>query len=616
MYVSDVTGLDYAWGFQMDGVRATRARYPNGNVELPERQEESGNPQGVQLIPGSSASWTPPDLSKQGTQTYVTNTNPSQMRNYSDYGFQEYMVGINGPCDIYDPPVAYWCADGLGSASAFRIPRGVTPHSAVIAPKGGGPDSGLHLPYANPEDAIFNVWRPARWANWMFELEKYDAATNNFTFGKGGFQGARGNNAGGDFFVENVMEEFDYPNEFFFDKRESKMYFYYNGTGSPSDNSEYVVPTVKTAFNLTSGRYNPIKDVTIRGLTITALRYTYMEPHGVPSGGDWALDRMGAIFYEGTENCKFDSNHVTRVDGNGVFVSGYNRNTTITNNEFSWIGGNSMAGWGYTNETAKNPLEGFDGTDGNHPKYTTIVNNLAREIGHYEKQSSFWFQGKVAASIINYNVFFNGPRAGINFNDGFAGGDVLEGNLIFSTCRESGDHGPFNSWDRQPFLTTERNGQPSVQMAWREIRNNFIIDNYNMQEGVDSDDGSAYYHTHDNFLVSGSRGMKSGFAGHDNYHHNNIYAYIKLGFIIGSSQIEGHLDAYYNSTVIMTGTTVGQGEGCSGPGKTIVHDLKIFTPTGNATECGKSPPQSPGTTVAKLPADDEIIGWAKILLRM
>ena len=47
-------------------------------------------------------------------------------------------------------------------------------------------------------------------------------------------------------------------------------------------------------------------------------------------------------------------------------------------------------------------------------------------------------------------VFFNGPRAGINANDGFGGGDDISRNLVFSTCRESGDHGPFNSWDRRP----------------------------------------------------------------------------------------------------------------------------------------------------------------------
>ena len=73
-----------------------------------------------------------------------------------------------------------------------------------------------------------------------------------------------------------------------------------------------------------------------------------------------------------------------------------------------------------------------------------VLRNSAREIGLYEKQSSFYVQAKTALTTIDGNVFFNGPRAGINFNDGFGGGDVIRNNLVFSTCRESGDHGPFN----------------------------------------------------------------------------------------------------------------------------------------------------------------------------
>lgn len=34
---------------------------------------------------------------------------------------------------------------------------------------------------------------------------------------------------GGDFFIENVMEELDYPGEFFFDTRAQKLYLYHNG---------------------------------------------------------------------------------------------------------------------------------------------------------------------------------------------------------------------------------------------------------------------------------------------------------------------------------------------------------------------------------------------------
>ena len=69
-----------------------------------------------------------------------------------------------------------------------------------------------------------------------------------------------------------------------------------------------------------------------------------------------------------------------------------------------------------------------------------------------EKQSSMWFQAKSCSNILDSNIFFNGPRAGINFNDGFGGNSTLRKNLLFNTCRESGDHGPFNSWDRQGMI--------------------------------------------------------------------------------------------------------------------------------------------------------------------
>ena len=58
------------------------------------------------------------------------------------------------------------------------------------------------------------------------------------------------------------------------------------------------------------------------------------------AGGDWALDRIGAIFLQGTENVVMDSCMFDRLDGNGVFVSGYNRNTTVQDSDFSYIGGN------------------------------------------------------------------------------------------------------------------------------------------------------------------------------------------------------------------------------------------------------------------------------------
>ena len=77
-------------------------------------------------------------------------------------------------------------------------------------------------------------------------------------------------------------------------------------------------------------------------------------------------------------------------------VSGYNRNATIRDSDFSYIGGNAIAAWGYTNETASDPgrpgvaienhpAAGVDGTDGNHPQDTRVAGNVIREIGIYKK---------------------------------------------------------------------------------------------------------------------------------------------------------------------------------------------------------------------------------------
>jgi len=205
-------------------------------------------------------------------------------------------------------------------------------------------------------------------------------------------------------------------------------------------------------------------------------------------------------------------------------------------------------------------------------------------------------------------------------NDGFGGGDLLEQNLVFSTCRESGDHGPFNSWDRQPFLTTVRTGEPSMQMEWREIRNNFFVDQYSMQENVDNDDGSGWYYTHDNFFVYGEQGMKNDFGGHDNHHVGNIYAYV--GHALGvCTQLDGHEDVFENNRVVMTGSDVG-GVQCQAPGKTKMGNNQYYTPDGNLTECSKSladwqaagSDNEPNSTVATIPSDSEIISWARDLL--
>eukprot|EP00438_Fugacium_kawagutii_P011917 Skav226414 [mRNA] locus=scaffold3528:13934:24652:+ [translate_table: standard] len=465
--------------------------------------------------------------------------------------FKQYEIGVGGECSIYDPPVSFWCSadpKGGGAVPGAEKPAGVTYKS----PNGPYEHGNWAMEWRCGEDAQFFVWRPARWFNWIFDVAEYDRATNNFTFGRGGHQGARGFPTGGDFFVENVMEELDYPGEFFFDKRTEKLYLFYNGTGAPPTDS-IVAPQVQVLVNITGTQWNPVKGVQVKGLHFSGAAPTYMMPYGVPSGGDWALDRYSAVFLQGTEETLIDGCTFERLDGNAVMVSGYNRDTTIQQSDFAYLGGNAVAVWGYTNETSSDPgrpgiilanapQAGVDGTDGEHPVRTTMQT---------------------------------------------LGGDEIASNLVFSTCRESGDHGPFNSWDRQPFLTTTRTGEPSMIMQWRWIHHNFMVDNFSPQEAIDNDDGSCYYKTH---AMSPTE--------------DNVYAYVGKALGVGAT-LPGHEQYFYGNYVVMQGETVGT---CL-PEKQM-YGNHYFTPSGKLQEgC-----QGFGGQVSTTPSDAEILAHAKMKL--
>merc|ERR1712194_109874 len=210
-------------------------------------------------------------------------------------------------------------------------------------------------------------------------------------------------------------------------------------------------------------------------------------------------------------NCLF-----SRLDSNAVSINGYNRHVTIDHNEFVWLGQNAIASWG---RAEKN-----DGRNGAQPHYTSVTNNFCHEIGHLQKQSSFYFQAETTLATLENNIVFNIPRAAINYNDGFGGGGVIRHNLLFNTCRESGDHGAFNSWDRLPYITTINDGTPSTVPKRNDVHNNFIVANYAADGGcLDNDDGSAYYDIHHNFCVYG--GHKANFDGHSKRSFFNIHVH-------------------------------------------------------------------------------------------
>ena len=478
----------------LNGRRAVRARYPDGN---PETMGLHTSPTGYI---SKADSWLPPTHNPPSMNIIIQ----SPIKNGTE--FQNFYLGVGGSVSVFNPPESYWGLNSpdRGRVRTYEVPTGLT-YSA---------DEGFaSRTWKRPEEGEVHTFHCQHWSNWIFQLGGRDESRRQLTFAYGGWQIGIGCDMGAEWFVENIMEELDAPEEWYFDDLDSTLYYFPNGSSSPPASG--VATAVKTLFQIIGNSDTPVINVSITNLTLAQTAPTYLDRYEVPSGGDWSIHRGGALFVEGVDgfllqNCHFDS-----PGGNGVFLSKYVRNAVVEGNEFVFVGDSAIAAVGTS--------DWIDGTSGNQPRGTRIISNLVHESGIFGKQTSPYFQALACQTELVGNVMFNGPMAGINFNDGFGGGNLVEGNVAFNMNRETGDHGVFNSWDRQPYLTDVRDGHtPSLTAAQSNLTRNFFFGNYHSTWPIDHDDGSCYYFDTFNFLIYG--GYKNLF-GNSKVVKYNVYIY-------------------------------------------------------------------------------------------
>eukprot|EP01079_Euglenida_sp_SAG-EU17-18_P010637 gene10638-1933_t len=636
-------GISAIEGLRVAGHRAIRARYPNVKTV-----EQLG---AMQVL---ADKWTHQPMGKNNAQDFtpafpLRNDTVQDSRDGQGY-FQTFKLGIGGPCaQRFTPQASYWCTNTSqgGGPGPYSAPVGMTVSSEQ--------ESLPHLPYpSGAPGAIVHSWRAGRWFSWAFEGPQHfvygigvhpdvqsqlpsptdslpcPTAVFNFSLERGGNQGSRGGDAGQEFFIENVLEELDSPGEFYYDSATSTLYLWHNSTeAGPPGAGDVVYTHMPVMFNISGTQDAPVRNVSMLGLTVRDSSPFYMGPHGTPAGGDWAVERSGAVFMEGVEGALLKGCLFTYLDANAVFVSSYARNVVITENEFLSIGETAISQWG-TTDGSPVPGMGFDATKGNQPRGTEVSYNLVHEVGLWTKQNSFYFQSSSFGNHIVGNIGYNGPRAGINFDDGMGGGSRVEHNVLFNFCRESSDHGPFNSWDRVPYLFDGPDGKPTVFKQNDTIAFNWVLANYHSSMAIDNDDGSCFYDTHDNVFISASSGaayggnsLKSDFGGHSNFHHGNLDLFWSEGFGI-SGQLDGYSDGYYNNYLYMAKDgKYGGGQACKGSaGETIVGGNTIWTPTGTVTECGMPLEQyqkqggDQGTKALPYPEDSEVLQVARKILNL
>ena len=481
--VPDSVNLDEFNELYIDGKRAIVAKYPNGD---PSTQGLYADNPGYSF---DADSWLSPVHNRS-----INIVVESPIRNGTE--FPNYQMAVGGSSSVFNPPRSFW--DG------FSVPRGLTVKNGSLP----------HFSnWSNPSTGFIHTFHGYFWGGWIFEIASSNSTNNTIVFSRGGFQEARGSNIGGPFYVANIFEELDSPNEWFLDKNSRTLYFMPNDTMP----NVFVASQIACIISVSgSGIKNPAKNILIQGLTLTQTTNTYMRDYMVPSGGDWSVHRGGTIYLTNTINVTMTHNLLTEIGSNGVAVIDYNDATVITSNEFVWLADSAIILVGTTNG-----IDGFSVRS--QPANTLIQSNIFHEIGVYVKQSSPVLIAVSRSVSVIGNVMFNMPRAGINVNDGFYGNHTISHNVIFNAVRETKDHGPFNSWDRQPYLTDAvQPGLPSLWQHQSYIHHNLFFTNYGSVWPIDHDDGSCFYEDSYNFLVYGG---KKNYKGHSKTDHHEMYIY-------------------------------------------------------------------------------------------
>lgn len=186
-----------------------------------------------------------------------------------------------------------------------------------------------------------------------------------------------------------------------------------------------------------------------------------------------------------------------RLGGNAIVLSNRARGVTIEGNEFCFLGESAIVSVGQASKG--------DGTAQTYPRGNAVVANHVHDIGLWTKQTAGYTQFLSCKNTVARNVMYNTPRAAINLNDNFGGGNIIEQNLLFNTVRETNDHGPLNMWSRMPYVTVEGpSGTPSTEPSWNQVRHNMHVCGFFLNHGFapfDYDDGADHLNTTDNVFV-------------------------------------------------------------------------------------------------------------------
>lgn len=269
-----------------------------------------------------------------------------------------------------------------------------------------------------------DIWANFQWT--VTELSHNANDTIDLKLGSGGYQFPRGASQSGYWFVDNIEEELDQAGEWYLDLKpdltssitnaDAHLMYCRNSTEQPQEppqDETFVATYLKTLVRIRGSDAKPVKGLQIRGITFRHSEVTYLEQYETPSGGGYSVFRGAAVEVEEAEQTSIANCYFSGIGGNGILLSGHAVDSVIRGNEFRWVGDSAVVLLGRA--------QGCEATDGKQVKGTIISDNIMHELGIYGKQGTGVFQALSSKTTVLRNIIFNGPRAGILFNDGAGG---------------------------------------------------------------------------------------------------------------------------------------------------------------------------------------------------
>lgn len=332
-------------------------------------------------------------------------------------------------------------------------------------------------------------------------------------------------------YIENLPELLTGENEWYYDKESGVLRIF-----DSSEQSEKTAEiTVFDRINLIEIKNCKKTKITFRGFTFADTDRTTFRTEWVRYlRSDWAFNFGSAVEIRESENISFIDCDFRNLGSNCIGIFDYNDNISVDNCKFTDCHTNGVlilgnpnstfctSSWENDNHIAEIESKGKAGTSSNDfPRNIKIDNCLFCNLGIEDKQSAGVCISLAHKVTVSRSTLCHMPRAGVNICENAFGGHIIKDCDIFDCVRETGDHGPFNSWGRDRFWsfggynTEGKRGKIKKEFALYDmldenrIIHNRVVGNHGF--GIDLDDGSTNYVIENNFCFGVGIKLREGF---------------------------------------------------------------------------------------------------------